>query len=144
MSTKYQQLAETLREQIPKLAKNGNQKLATEWELATIYNVSRQTVRRALSLLEEEGLIARRQGSGSYLAPNPKRNVSRQIAVMTTFLDDYIFPSILRDAQNLFSQAGYTTLIFAPPGTGWTAGTAPWRPAFATACCKTAITWISI
>ena len=113
MSTKYQQLAKTLREQIPQLAKNGNQKLATEWELATIYNVSRQTVRRALALLEEEGLIARRQGSGSYLAPNPRRNVSRQIAVMTTFLDDYIFPSILRDAQNLFSQAGYTTLIFA-------------------------------
>ena len=113
MATKYQQLADTLRRQIPQLAKNGNHKLATEWELASIYNVSRQTVRRALSLLEEDGLIARRQGSGSYLSANPKRTDSRQIAVITTFLDDYIFPSILRDAQNCFSQAGYSTLIFA-------------------------------
>lgn len=39
--------------------------------------------------------------------------VSRQIAVITSFLDDYIFPSILHDAQSVFAQEGFTTAVYA-------------------------------
>lgn len=112
MAAKYEQLADILRSEVQQLVRQGGSKLATEAELSERYHMSRQTVRHALKLLEAEGLIERRQGSGSYLADRAKTNDPRQIAVITTFLDDYIFPSILHDAQNSFSQAGYTTLIF--------------------------------
>ena len=113
MPAKYQQLAQKLKEQLPKIEKSNSNKLPTEMEIAASYNVSRQTVRHALCLLEEEGLLIRRQGSGTYINSNKNVVHSNQIAVMTTFLDDYIFPTILRDLQSVFSTAGYSTLIFA-------------------------------
>lgn len=113
MSAKYQKLADALRAELTKIAQSGGDKLPTEHELAAKYSISRQTVRHALMLLEQDGLILRKQGSGSYITDKCRPSDSRQIAVITTFLDDYIFPSILRDAQNCFAQAGYSTLIFA-------------------------------
>lgn len=114
MSAKYEQLASILRSEIRQLRRQGGTKLAPETELAQRYHMSRQTVRHALKILENEGLIERRQGSGSYiLEQDTVKEDIRQIAVITTFLDDYIFPTILHDAQNSFSRAGYSTLVYA-------------------------------
>lgn len=113
MGTKYQHLANRLREEI---ARNGGQtgfRLPTEQELAREYRLSRQTVRHALQLLEEEGLIRRRQGSGSYATGLVPGEAPRQIAVVVPFLDDYIFPSILHDASDVFSAQGYSTAVYA-------------------------------
>jgi len=46
-------------------------RLPTERELATTIGVSRRAVRRALEVLETEGRIWRRQGSGTYAGPRP-------------------------------------------------------------------------
>ncbi len=113
MAAKYEQLASILRSEIREILRRGGNKLATEAELSRRYHMSRQTVRHALKLLEEENLIQRRQGSGSYIRSGRPEDTVRQIAVITTFLDDYIFPSILHDVQLDFSEAGYTTLVFA-------------------------------
>lgn len=113
MAAKYEQLASILRSEIQQLLRQGGTKLATEAELSERYHMSRQTVRHALKLLEAEQLIERRQGSGSYIRQSGKPDDVRQIAVITTFLDDYIFPSILHDVQSSFSEAGYATLVFA-------------------------------
>lgn len=113
MGTKYQQLANRLREEI---TRNGGQtgfRLPTEQELARQYRLSRQTVRHALQLLEEEGLIQRRQGSGSYATGLIPGEAPRQIAMVTSFLDDYIFPSVLHDASDVFSGQGYSTAVYA-------------------------------
>lgn len=113
MAAKYRQLADILREQLPELVNHGASKLPTEAELCLTHGVSRQTVRHALSILEEEGYISRRQGSGSHIR---RRNASgdvRQIAVISSFIDDYIFPTILHDAQNAFARSGYSTLIYS-------------------------------
>lgn len=112
MSAKYRQLADILRSELQELGRQGGGKLATEAELSQRYHMSRQTVRHALKLLEAEGLVKRRQGSGTYLSHTAAED-SRQIAVIATFLDDYIFPSILHDVQSGFAQAGYATLVFA-------------------------------
>ena len=64
-------------------------------------------------LLEEEGLIRRRQGSGSYATGLLPGSPPRQIAVVTSFLDDYIFPAILHDASDVFSRQGYSTTVYA-------------------------------
>lgn len=113
MAAKYEQLAAILKSEAQQLLRRGETKLATEAELSARYHMSRQTVRHALKLLEEEGLIQRRQGSGSFIQNLEEADSLRQIAVVTTFLDDYIFPSILHDAQACFSDAGYSTLVYA-------------------------------
>lgn len=102
-----------LKSELQQLVRQGNSKLPTEAELSERYHMSRQTVRHALKILEEGGLIQRRQGSGSFIRNLARENDVKQIAVVTTFLDDYIFPSILHDAQTSFSDAGYSTLVFA-------------------------------
>ncbi len=113
MAMKYKFLADLLREDLAKNGGRSGYKLPTEAELTRRYHMSRQTVRHALQLLAGEGLIQSRQGSGSYATGRTQEPASRQIAVVTSFLDDYIFPTVLHDAQSIFAQNGYSTLVYA-------------------------------
>ena len=63
--TKYLQLTTLLREKILSGELKPGEKMNSENELAVEYGFSRQTVRHALSILEEEQLLARRRGSGT-------------------------------------------------------------------------------
>ncbi|MBR0445060.1 MAG: GntR family transcriptional regulator [Clostridia bacterium] len=113
MNPKYQIVANTLREGI----REGRYEkaLPTEQALCEQFRVSRQTVRQALSLLEAEKLIDRRQGSGSHIVEQkgdgPLRRLS--IAVITTYISDYIFPSILREIEAVCSEHNSAPLLFA-------------------------------
>lgn len=110
MPLKYMQIAAQLRDAIRSGAYRGTGKLPTENELAKTCGANRQTVRRALALLTEEGLIERRQGSGSYLRNTAVRSSS--VAILATSISDYIFPAILQDAQGVFEKSGYSTMLF--------------------------------
>ncbi len=110
MPLKYMQIASQLRAKIREGAYRGTGKLPTENELAEACGVNRQTVRRALALLADEGLIDRRQGSGSYLRDSTSRGNS--VAILTTSINDYIFPAILQDAQSVFEKNGCSTMVF--------------------------------
>ncbi|MHB2169803.1 GntR family transcriptional regulator [Alsobacter sp. R-9] len=67
-SSKSRQVYLVLRDRIASGAYAGTAALPTEQALAAEHAVSRMTVRRALAALEDEGLISRRQGSGTFLA----------------------------------------------------------------------------
>ena len=110
MPLKYMQIAMQLRDAIRSGTYRGTGKLPTENELAKTCGANRQTVRRALALLTEEGLIERRQGSGSYLRNTAVRSSS--VAILATSISDYIFPAILQDAQGVFEKNGYSTMLF--------------------------------
>ena len=47
-------------------------RLRAERELATVFKVSRPTLRRALADLEQQGILAQQQGSGTYVRRLPK------------------------------------------------------------------------
>ena len=53
-----------------KLSTDG--RLPTERALSDRLGVSRRAVRRALDVLEAEGMVWRRQGSGTYAGPRPQ------------------------------------------------------------------------
>ncbi len=116
MAPKYQFIADSLRREIEEGRYDGGERLPTEQLLCQRYQISRQTVRRALSVLEGEGLIDRRQGSGSRLrepaAPKPLPPRC-SIAVVTTYISDYIFPSILRGMERVLTANGSAPLLFA-------------------------------
>ncbi|MGT2767761.1 trehalose operon repressor [Streptococcus ictaluri] len=61
---KYQAIYKDLEERISKDYYQEGDFLPTEMELATAYEASRNTVRKALSLLNKAGLITKKQGRG--------------------------------------------------------------------------------
>lgn len=70
---RYLQLAEDLRAQILAAKPGAAQRFPTEAELCKTYDVSRFTVREALRRLQQDGLIARRRGSGTVVQPASAR-----------------------------------------------------------------------
>ena len=116
MLPKYQKIANELRIHIEAGKYRDSAILPTEFAIAQEYQVSRQTVRQALSLLAKDGLIEKRQGSGSHIVrhtPEPPRTPRRSVAVLTTYISDYIFPSILREIENVLFQNNCTPSLFA-------------------------------
>jgi GntR family transcriptional regulator len=67
----YEQAADKLRQKIRKGTFSTGARLPSERELCELLGVSRITVRLALDLLEDERLITRRHGSGTYVADRP-------------------------------------------------------------------------
>ncbi len=65
----YMQLAHRLRVQINDGEISAGEALPSERDLCKIMGASRVTVRKAIELLIEEGLLSRRQGSGTYVTP---------------------------------------------------------------------------
>lgn len=66
-----QRVAEQLREMIMQGRLEPEMQLPTEPELSTMLNVSRSTIRSALTILEQGGFILRRWGVGTFVAKNP-------------------------------------------------------------------------
>lgn len=70
---KYQAIADDLRSTIEDGTLKPNDRLPTVVELCDLYAVSKITVKRALDLLAEQGLIASRRGSGTYVKNTTER-----------------------------------------------------------------------
>lgn len=110
---KYEAVAEAIKKEIKNKTYRDGQALPTEEALTSIYGVSRQTVRKALSLLVEENLIAKRQGSGSVVRSGGLNPRTGKIAVVATYISDYIFPSQLRAVEEVLSENRYTAVLSA-------------------------------
>jgi GntR family transcriptional regulator len=82
----YYQLKQLLKEQI---AQNGHyppdSRVPGEEELAATYRVSRMTARQALTELVNEGVLYRRAGKGTFVAP-PK--IERKLARLTGYYEE--------------------------------------------------------
>lgn len=113
MPAKYIQLADTLRLAIYEGNFRNSNRLPTEQQLVEQFGVSRQTVRKALEVLTHEQLIQRRQGSGSIILDPKATSTSNTIAVIVGHVNDYIFPSLLMDAQQVLRGYNYSTLVYS-------------------------------
>ena len=104
---KYLQVADILRREIAEGVFRDGQTLMTEEELRFRFNVSRQTVRQAIALLEDDGLVDRRRGSGTYVRHGPRRRQGTiHVGVVTTYITDYIFPSIVQGIESVLNEKG--------------------------------------
>ena len=70
----YKQLKDLLLQEIKEGIYKANQKIPTELELSEKYQISRMTVRKALAELVEEGVLAKKQGKGTFVC-TPKIDV---------------------------------------------------------------------
>jgi GntR family transcriptional regulator len=80
----YQQLERALREAIESGQLAPDDALPPERDLAADFGVSRITVRKAVDGLVQEGLLVRRQGSGTFVRVRVEKNFSK----LTSFSED--------------------------------------------------------
>jgi GntR family transcriptional regulator, N-acetylglucosamine utilization regulator len=80
----YQQLQRALREAIDRRILGEDDALPPERELASEFGISRITVRKAIDGLVSEGLLVRRQGSGTFVRGRVEKNFS----MLTSFSED--------------------------------------------------------
>ncbi|WP_405909277.1 GntR family transcriptional regulator [Streptomyces sp. NBC_00828] len=67
----YVQVADDLRRQIASEALKAGQKLDGNAKMAERYGVAAMTIRHALGVLRDEGLIVGQQGRGTFVASDP-------------------------------------------------------------------------
>lgn len=108
---KYEEIVDWVQGKIRKKELLEGFRLESENELTKIFGVSRQTVRHAISILENRGLVERRRGSGTFITiPNTKeenREKTMRVAVVTTYVNEYIFSPIMQEIEKVLSKAGY-------------------------------------
>lgn len=109
--TKYQDLIEYIMSLIESGALTPGNKLSSENELARQFGISRQTVRTAIGILEEQGVLRRVKGSGTYLSDRRHSEQQNRIAVITTYVDSYIFPKIIQGIEEKLFERGYSVQI---------------------------------
>jgi len=81
----YYQIMSQLREKIAEGEYPVNSSLPPERELVETYHVSRMTIRQAISELVNEGILVRRKGIGTFVAP-PK--LEQTLSSLTSFTED--------------------------------------------------------
>jgi GntR family transcriptional regulator of arabinose operon len=110
--TKYYVIMEQLKEDILSGKIKPRDKIQSENELAMKYNVSRQTVRKALAILINDGYIKSEHGRGTYCVDRRAYSKkSRNIAVITTYISDYIFPRLIQGIDNVLTENDYSIIL---------------------------------
>lgn len=107
----YMQLADHLRRQISSGAWAAGYRLPPELELAGQLSVSRGTVRQAMDLLVNQGLLQRVPGRGTFVTAPETRVRSQLIGIVVPYLRDSLTIDIMRGAESMLRRSGFS-LIF--------------------------------
>ncbi|QPA32375.1 GntR family transcriptional regulator [Thermaerobacillus caldiproteolyticus] len=110
---KYLQLKQEILSWIHSGKLSPDEKIPTEHEIASQFQLSRHTVRQALGELEKEGWLYKIQGSGTFVS-KPKQIGKieiKTVGILTTYISDYIFPHIVRGAEETLREKGYRLLL---------------------------------
>nr|WP_132002884.1 GntR family transcriptional regulator [Mesobacillus foraminis] len=122
--TKYIMVKDKIKEWIENGDVQPGEKIYSENELVKMFGVSRHTVRQAVGDLVHEGWLYREQGAGTFVSslarephPAPQEPAAepaggKNIGVITTYISDYIFPSIIKGIESYLTSKGYS-LVFA-------------------------------
>ncbi|MCT9853347.1 GntR family transcriptional regulator [Priestia megaterium] len=84
---KYVQIADSLRKKVDEMYKEGKERFLSDDELIKMFDVSRMTIRQAVQLLVEEGLLKRMQGKGTFIVRKDK--LKTDIAKLNTFFQGW-------------------------------------------------------
>jgi DNA-binding LacI/PurR family transcriptional regulator len=107
---------ESLRGEIRNGAYQPGQQIPPEMELAKTMGVSRGTLRQAMQVLVEEGLLERIPGKGTFLSargsPDAERSArSKLVAILVPSLRDKLSSDMISGAERVVRQQGYS-LVF--------------------------------
>ena len=112
MAIKYKWLVEQLREIISDSIQKGSNKLPTDQELAVRYRVSRQTVRAALAVLEDEREIRRIKGSGAYITGLSSLEDQNIVGILIPDEQQYEYPALINDIRVTLAAEGFSCKVY--------------------------------
>ena len=103
-SAKYEGIVRWIREQIEAEELQPGERIESEYQLCDRFGVSRQTVRHAIAVLEKEGMIEKRRGSGTYIKESGIIGVRRKKKNDAdrsddNFCSEYIFLVLFRKSR---------------------------------------------
>ena len=105
-SYKYQELCEWILQNIREGNFKHRSRIPSEHFLCQKFQVSRQTVRRAIRDLIDRGFLRSEQGKGTFVI-NRKTQHSKTIGVLVSFTYDFLFTDVLRGIEEVMGEAGY-------------------------------------
>mgnify|MGYP005843010767 FL=1 len=112
LNKKYITAKKFLKDQILQCEIKPGQKIPSEHELAQQLNVSRHTIRRAISELVAEGYLITEHGKGTYCRIiQSTRSNTKIIGVITTYISEYIFPRVIEGIERVLSEKGYGMIL---------------------------------
>ena len=112
INSKHELIIKDIKSSINAGSFNAGDKIPSENQLAAKYDVSRQTVRKALGKLIDEGYLYAIHGSGTFVASRKdKKKHTKNIAVVSTFMSDYIFPRVIQGINQVLDENGYSILL---------------------------------
>ena len=107
----YLQLADHLRRQIENGSLKTGERLLPELAIAEQYGLARGTVRQAMLLLVNLGLLQRVRRKGTFVADSQQRTNSPLIGIIIPYLGDNLTTDIVLGAESVLRLNGYS-LIF--------------------------------
>ena len=103
MLSKYQQIYEDLKQKIEKNEIQSNTFLPSENELMNIYHSSRDTIRKSLSLLQQNGYIQTNKGKGSFVLDHDK--IAFPVSGLTSFKElSHTLPGSVKTIVHCFEK----------------------------------------
>jgi GntR family transcriptional regulator len=108
----YQKIQRAIRQRIEAKQLKPGDAVSSERELARIHNVSLMTARHALATLEREGIVERRRGAGTFVAP-PRIQFNKLMSYTEQMASRGLTPSskiinakIVEDEQEIAARLG--------------------------------------
>ena len=108
----YQKIQRAIRQHIEAKQLKPGDAVSSERELARIHNVSLMTARHALATLEREGIVERRRGAGTFVAP-PRIQFNKLMSYTEQMASRGLTPSskvvnvkIVEDEQDVAARLG--------------------------------------
>lgn len=108
---KYKQVIDYYKEYIENHELADGDLLPSESKVADEFNYSRDTIRRALKELERNDIVRRERGKGTFFKDIKNEVKEKRIAVITTYLSNYIFPNIISGIEEVVSSKHYTLTL---------------------------------
>ncbi len=109
---KYNKIIEDLKDLISSGKLLAGEQLPSENELSARYCVSRQTVRKAIGELTNAGFVYAVHGKGTFCSERSRHiHTSKNVAVVTTYMSDYIFPRVIKGIDEALAEEGYSIIL---------------------------------
>jgi GntR family transcriptional regulator of arabinose operon len=109
-TSKHQQIRDWIRASIETGRFRPGDKLPSEAELCRQFQVSRNSVRQAISYLVNDGWLESRKGIGTFCLPKT-RQLSQDIGLICYYSGSYIFPRISRGCDRIAHRQGFHILL---------------------------------
>lgn len=112
MEKKYIKIREDIKKEIVSGKIKAGDQLTSENKLCEQYQVSRHTVRKAISELINMGFLTSIHGKGTFCTERTRyTGTSNNIGVITTYISDYIFPHVIKGIDEVLSKNGYSIIL---------------------------------